>query len=266
MAMNKIVAYAIVILVGGALVGIFYAGDGAFDKLRKSVSKTKEMAPNVSDLYGDEKAKSIDVPAEQKDALQNFVATIENMVNGTGGPCFASYGNMPDLGEDKGTSLVFNYIDSADLTFIKVMGGAGGKQFVRDLSAQVEGMIPCVIAGSESVTEAFDESYLNTDSSKNVKSGHYNPVTSVTIKQDDGGYTGWSENRIDYGKGFKDFENAGYIYTPDNRHICFFPTVDGNAVCDGSNEDGLDDDCLGADVNEDISIPRQVREGKINSC
>ena len=126
-------------------------------------------------------------------------------------------------------------------------------------------MAPCVIAGSSEVTSNFEQSFLNEKSweekIKIIEEEHYNPVNSITIRHDDGGYGGLSENRIDFGTGFKDFEDAGYLYTPDNKHICFFPTVDG-----GSDADGLDDDYLGEDPQGETSIPRQVAEGKLQRC
>ena len=211
-------------------------------------------------------AGAASIPETHRLEILKLQETIKTML-ASNGRCFASYGGFSELGEEGGTSLIMEYDGNAGTTSFSVYGSAGGKQLVTDpnLHFSVENMAPCVIAGSSEVTSNFEQSFLNEKSweekIKIIEEEHYNPVNSITIRHDDGGYGGLSENRIDFGTGFKDFEDAGYLYTPDNKHICFFPTVDG-----GSDADGLDDDYLGEDPQGETSIPRQVAEGKLQRC
>ncbi len=46
-------------------------------------------------------------------------------------------------------------------------------------------------------------------------------------------------------------EGAYVLYKVSKDHICFFPTHDGNALCDG-DDDALDDDCFDRDADDSL--------------
>ena len=266
--LQKIVLYLIPIVALIFLIFVYYGGDeAAFNKLVNIADDAKDYIPNIT--IGADKLGSGQtiLPQLQKQQVDSLKRAINSMLTSEHKTCFANYNGFSELGE-KGVTITMTYNAAEDKTIFTFLGAAGGQQLLTGSTFEIPGMKPCVIAGSSAVVKNFDSSFLNTLfwEQKTIVANHYSFVNSISIKTDDGGYTGYTENRIDYGSGFKDFEDAGYIYTPDNEHICFFPTVDGNNVCDGSNEDGLDDDCLGADLNEDISIPRQVLERKLLTC
>jgi len=253
---QKLVFYIIPIIVAGLLLFSYYGGDeSAFESLKSGVEGAKEYVPNIS--IGDKglSASKPDISTEHKTQLLRLNETIHQMLSSSKQNCFANYGGFSELGE-KGASFVMTY--SEGKTKFKVLGGAGGDQLITDLSFEIEGMIPCVIAGSSTITENFENSFLT---GKTIVDNHFMNVNSIIIKTDDGGITDYTENRIDSGSGPKDFQDAGFIYTPDNEHICFFPTVDG-----GSDADGLNDDFLGETPNAATAIPRQVNEGKLKTC
>ena len=253
---QKLVLYIIPIIVAAFLLFNYYGGDeSAFESLKSGVDSAKEYVPNIS--IGDKglSTSKPTIPAEHKAQLLRLNETINQMLKSSKQNCFANYGGFSELGE-KGTSFVMTYSESG--TKFKVFGGAGGDQLITDLSFEIEGMIPCVIAGSSTITENFENSFLT---GKNIVGNHFMNVNVIALKTDDGGAFGLTENRIDSGSGPKDFEDAGFIYTPDNEHICFFPTVDG-----GSDADGLDDDFLGETPNAATAVPRQVSEGRLKTC
>jgi hypothetical protein len=63
---------------------------------------------------------------------------------------------------------------------------------------------------------------------------YYTKVSSFQIKHDTSGF---DENRINYGAGFVDFEDNGWLFKARDGSICFFPTQD---VING--EEGMNDD------------------------
>ncbi len=195
---------------------------------------------------------------ENTELLDRFVSDINKMKGKKA--CFASYTPFPALQNKK---IDISY--SSGNTRIRFWDGK------QSIAKQDLDIIPCVIGGSGSVTKNFDDIYLNNkdwkEKIKQINSNHYTIAGQITISEDDGGVSGLTENRINYGHGVVDFEDANYLYTPDGKHICFFPTVDGDDTCDGFQQEGLDDDCLGeADVSDTNSIPSQLAEGKLKRC
>ncbi|MBT4805169.1 hypothetical protein HON71_03280 [Candidatus Woesearchaeota archaeon] len=269
---QKLVLYIIPIIVAAFLLFNYYGGDeSAFESLKSGVDSAKEYVPNIS--IGDKglSASKPDISTEHKAQLTNLKNAIEKMLSSSEKNCFANYGGFSPLGE-KGTSIVMTRSDGG--TKFRVLGGAGGDQLVTDLSFEIEGMIPCVIAGDSTITKNFDKSFLT---GKSIVDNHFRNVNSITLHYYEGATLACKNgNQIlvpELGKDIVNdecfnFQDAGIIYTPDNEHICFFPTILGDAAgnCDGSSAEGLDNDCLGEDPDEDIAIPRQVREGKLKTC
>ncbi|MBU0459518.1 MAG: hypothetical protein KJ597_03780 [Nanoarchaeota archaeon] len=261
-ALSKIVLYLIPIIALVLLGWYYYGSEGGFSKLESTVETVEGYVPNIS-LGQDELAGGrVEIDAEHREAILRLNETINLMLHGTETNCFVNYSGFPELDED-GTSLTLTYNSAEDKTTVAITGGAGGSQTVTDLELEFEGMQPCVIAGNERITQQFYESYLDPGTSQSPSSA-FNPVNSITIAYNTDGH---NENRINYGAGFEDFEDGGWLFTPDKRHICFFPTKQGDigGSCDGDGEEGLDDDCL-TDTNEDESIPYRVRHNSLTTC
>jgi hypothetical protein len=263
MAMGRLVSYIIILIVAALFAFYMYSPGGSFDKVRDTVDSAKEFVPNIS--IGDKgiSGGTPTVPENHRQQILLLNQSINKILNGATNDCFLNFGGFPELGV-KGTTINLAYDPNDDSTEISIIGGAGGKQAVSSLKFKFEQMVPCVIGDNAAVTKNFDKRFLNSDEEVG---NYFSPVSSITISQDDGGYTGFTENRINYGKGWIDFEGQAWLFSPDNRHICFFPTVDGDATgqCDGSQSEGLDDDCL-TDITEKESIPYKVTNNKLNSC
>jgi len=271
--MTKIILYIIPLIVL-VLLGFFYFGpSGALDKLKGSAETLKDYVPDVSMGADQLTAKEAGVPSDHKNAINSLKNTLEKMTQSTG-PCFAYYkeGGLPELNE-QGTSITFSYDPVKDETIVTTYGGTAGKQIVTDLSFTIPKMELCVIA-DENIVKSFGDRYLNdkTWAEKLASpSDTIRKVNSIKIEYSTNKLNGHTIRAPELGADTvndesNNLQDYGVVYTPDGSSICFFPTVYGNNVCDGSDKDGLDDDCLGADPNEDISIPRQISEGKLKKC
>ncbi|PIN76705.1 hypothetical protein COV17_01425 [Candidatus Woesearchaeota archaeon CG10_big_fil_rev_8_21_14_0_10_36_11] len=281
-AIKKLISYIIPLIVLILFVMFYYNPTGAFESVKNVVSDVNASLDSIIGAEEVTASKPTLPPAQQAD-VDKLIATMERMKSSDTKFCFDNYGGFSNLG---GTTITLTYDPSRKSTFIKVLRGVGGVQEV--FFKEVEGMKPCVIAGSEDVVETFNTAFLNTNSwdvksyflnnfidTQHLKKEHFTPVNSIQITYK----SGWdvSDGNIiripEFGTGtVNDVNNnlidGGMLYTPDNEHICFFPTIPDpfGPSCDGSDKDGLDDDCLGADLTEDISITRQLKEGKLLSC
>ena len=212
------------------------------------------------------------VPQAHQEKITRLKETITKMLTSKEETCFGNYGGFPNL---KLTSIQISYDNVEDKTKFTIYGGAGGKQLRRDLSFEIERMRPCVIAGTSSVTNNFEESFLNTKKweEKNIVSGHYTPASNIEIKYSEDKDDGNVIRVPQFGPKVvndesNNFQDAGIIYKPTPGSICFFPTVYGDLFgdCDGGDKEGLDNDCLGEDEIEEESIPRQINERKLKLC
>jgi len=244
----------------GIFAAVLYSPSGAFEKGKGALEGAKEIVPNIS--IGDKALMggTPEVASIHRQEITNMVRIINDMLNSSksSSDCFNNYGGFTDLGEDDGAvtiSLAYNGVNGTQLT---VNGGVGGKQIITDLREFFPNMRPCVIA-TGNIASNFYEKFIEGDDVSN----YYKFVNSITIKYD---FDNWNENRIDYdGSGPIDFEGHTWLFTPDNTHICFFPTEDGNAGCDGDGSEGLDDDCL-IDTTEKTSVPYRINNGPLKKC
>lgn len=279
--LTKIVMYILPIIVLVLLVMYYFAPEsGAFEKLRSGVNKAKEYLPNIS-VGGELQAGKPTLSEAHKKEVLQLNATINQMLASGKKNCFGDYGGVSMLGssDTEKVSILMGYDAANDATKFTFQGGVGGEQTVTDFEFSIPGMVPCVIAGGSAVTRAFEESFLNGDSwsekEQHIRAGHYRQVGAITIQYYEGkSFACQNANRIQVPELGGDIVNdecnnfldRGMLYTPDNRHICFFPTVYGDNSCDGGDKDGLDDDCLGEDPQENIAIPKQLGERKLLKC
>ena len=256
-AATRIIYYIIPLLMLVLALWFYYGPEQGFDKLKRVVSGVEEYLPQLSVPKAEIKGEPTTIPADQSGAIANLQSAIQTMLTVTSktpNGCFSNFGGFSSLGE-YGTSILFKHEDRKTTMF--VYGGTDGRKILSQ--TEFDNMVPCVIGGSEQIVSNFDNGFLN---SKTVVEPYYNPVQEIVIAHDTDGL---NENRINYGTGYKDFEGQAWLFTPDNKHICFFPTVDGNNICDGSQEEGLDDDCF-IDTAEKTSIPYQISSKGLPLC
>ncbi|MBT3298631.1 hypothetical protein HN385_06900 [archaeon] len=255
-SIEKIVGYVIPIAVLVFLMIYMYGGTGALNDAKE---KILNFADKFVDIGKEEISAQASVTSNQKTELSNLKNALQKMVNPTycGSNSFLKYSGLTDFGKDDNLEISFSYNGSG--TNVLVKGGASTAQFISSENFFVEGMVPCVIAGSSLVTQNFDNKFLNMEGS--ASSDYYSAVNSIVITFNTDGL---NENRIKFGSDFIDFEGHEWLFTPDNKHVCFFPTKDGNLGCDGDNG-FLDDDCL-IDTTETTSIPYKVNHGMLNKC
>ena len=271
-AVKKLAMYLIPIVVLVILVMAFYSDGGLFGNLKSGTNDTLSYLPDVS--FGAEEVEPTKptLPSNHQKAVDKLVKTMKEMKDSGNQNCFGNYGGLPELGE-QGTLLQFSQ-DGDDV--VLVAGTEGG--IVQAHREVIEDVKLCVIAGTESKMENFHNIFLNDkswDEKENLiktNNDYFNPVSNTiqiyySTKGKNGNIIRIHELGENEGKdGINNFQDAGIIYTPDGEHICFFPTVQGDLTCDGSNDKGLDNDCLGNDLAEDINIRNQLNNGKLNWC
>lgn len=261
---KKVISYLIP-LIFLVLMAIWLFG-GSFPELKEKGSGIKEYVKFGAE---EELGAKPTITDTHKEAIQKLLKTMNEMKESSVRNCFANYGGLPLLGE-KGTSITFSYDVAKDATKVIVKGGAEGVQIVELEEGKGELELPeirpCVIAGKHenqeaSIAENFYHAFLNPDQTK-IKGNYYMPLRDFTIAFRGG------DNRIETGLSTIDandnFEDGGWLFTPDNQQICFFPSTYGSS-CEGE-EGGLQNDCLGDDTDEVDSIPYLYGRGKLLEC
>ncbi len=250
--MEKIVGYVIPIAVLVFLIIYMYGGTGALNDVKE---KVLGFADKYVDIGKEEISSQISLTSNQKGDLSALKASLQKIVQSDKKNCFYNYGGLEDFGEDNNLEIILSYIGNG--TQVHVKGGASTAQYVTSESFFIEGMKPCVIAGSKTVTSNFINKFLKPSGS--ISSGYFTPVNGIKITYESV-VSRLDENRIDYGGGLIDFEGHEWLFSPDNEHICFFPTVD-----TWSDADGLNDDYL-VDTNQQSSVPYKYTRGTLTKC
>ncbi len=119
----------------------------------------------------------------------------------------------------------------------------------------------CIVAGN-GVGERFYNNFLSAEK-KDFQEPYYKEIptsssgNTVSIISDGGDAT------LTVGSTKYDLEDSGFLFTPGENRICFFPTKSGDFSCDGS--DLLDDDCFD-DVDEEQSVLYKYAHGTLSIC
>tara|TARA_Y100000310_G_C20596578_1_gene770830 strand:+ start:205 stop:1017 length:813 start_codon:yes stop_codon:yes gene_type:complete len=259
---SKIVFVVLPLLLMVVAIIVFFGESGAWEEVKDLVLETKEVLPEVG-IGLDELSADVSIPATHKDAILRLERTINGGMLGEKENCFASFDGLPEL-EEKGTSL--NFALRGNKTVLTVKGGSGGKQIITDLHREFSGMKPCVVAGIGGVADNFHD-YFFAGQRERLIHPYFQGVGSLTIGHWDGGYTGISGNHIQVESFDEDtvndegnnFENGGWLFTPDGEHVCFFPT---NKEFD-ADDDGLENDFF--EIGEN-SIANKITENKLKLC
>lgn len=231
MAFNKLVYYLIPLIVLVLIVMWQFGPEGLFDDMKDAVKGIVEMTPEIG--AEEIEAAEVQLSEDQLDSINSLEQVITLMLSSENNNCFQRYEQFPSL-EENNVLIEFDYADGETTLIVK----KGEEHRLIDEVVEIKEMVPCVIAGEsggEDISENFYYTFLDKDLSR-VKGPVYFSVDSISMAFDTSGF---DENRIDFGDGFVDFEDEGWLFTPDNKHICFFPTVDGD-----NDEDGLNDDYL----------------------
>lgn len=265
--------------------GWLFLGEGSlFEKTTSLVKGIKEMAPNVTvggEIGG---GQSRVTEAGGEEAVKKLKETIEKMLKSKENNCFAYYGGLPEL-KEKGTSLTFNYQAEKDVTQLVVMGGAGGKQIVE--MYDFPKMMPCVIAGSNELTQNFFEGFIESNDcsaslqeafvqNKKCSLPYHNFVKELKISYETETQGGVIKGmRCTNGKAIRisgsqevvndqcgNLNDGGFLFTPDKRHICFFPTIRG--TLSRYDEDGIAASYISGDKTN--SLKNKFSERKLKIC
>lgn len=270
---QKLITYIIPIIVLILLIIVFFGPEKGFTKLKEITSKLPDVKIGLPQTTGEKPV----LPEAHAEAINNLKKAIDTMADATKS-CFYLYnpsfmaGNGFPLLREKGTSIILTKETGG--TRLTVKGGIDGLQeissdLLRDSQDVPLDVSPCVISGVSSTSTIFKErntipqDFYNTwIEPTDYEADHYLPVQTIEIK------TIGDENKIQYNNGgFLDFNDGGFVYTPDDKHICFFPTKRGNPFCDGDGELGLDDDCLGfGDKTEGDNLLHLAYIGQLPWC
>ncbi len=239
---NKLVFWVIPLVVLVILVIAFFGEESMFEGLKLAAKDIQETIP-VGIGAETIKPESPAIHAEHQTAIDQLKSAIEKMKGKDN--CFMNYGQLPPLGAG-GTSIVFEKgIDTYRMT---ILGGESG--VIEIVSYDLGNIKPCVIAGKTPSDLDVAEMFYNNFLKEPAETGemYYKPSDSLTIK-----YNG--KNKVFHDSGSNSLEDGGWLYTPDGKHICFFPTGD----------DGLDTSYL-SPRGELNSIPNLVNSEKLSFC
>ncbi len=232
-ALNKIGVYAIALIAGAIILGIIFGPSQIFSIVKGSSSNLSQLVPNVSAMVGIDEQGSSDVivPEANIQKFKNLNNAIETMKGKK--QCVSNYGGFTNLG---GTSIEIGLSEKSLVAWLMQDGRKSNHSF------KIEDLKPCVIAGSEEITENFYEKYENKPFKNDIK-GYFASVDRIKIKEDD--RTGCLADTRFMLPGYSDdivndecdnLEDGGKLFTPDGKYICFFPT---NFETD-ADEDGLE--------------------------
>jgi len=254
---TKIFLYLIPLVFLIVVLALLFGGPASlFEKVKGAILGAKDYLPSFSVGLQEQKAE-VSIPDEHKAEIANLKKTISSMLGQGKENCFAHYTKFSDLGE-KGTSLQFKVENGK--TFLTVSGGSGGKQVITDLSGEVPGMKPCVIAGAGGVSKNFFTHFIQGN--KEQIYPYYQPVNSLTIFYTTSGING---NRISIPDLDLEshFDDNGWLFTPDGEQVCFFPTI--STLFYRYSDSGIASDWLN-EKGRSQSIPNRIAAGEPKQC
>ncbi len=261
---TKVIYYIVPLFFLLIAMWFYYFPEQGFDKLREGFKNIKDYVPNPQGLEVTAQEGET-IPESHRKAIVSLKDTINGILNApTKNPdCFADYGEMPELGS-YGTSITLEYQNGK--TVMTVYSGKDGRKIIQDLRTEFEDMTPCVIAGTDEITQNFFTKFID----RQPESGtYYNPVQQIKIFYDEGTAIGCTNsNRITTGiqgsagpnSDCNNFEDGGMLFSPDHKHICFIPT---NWI-KNTDANGIDNDYVsGSEAN---SIQKQYNTKKLERC
>lgn len=252
-ATERLIGYVLVILV--LLVLILGMIPGGFIREALEKNPTDLLPSEVLDKENGAGGKVM-ISEDHRVQAVSLQETISRMLASSKKACFDTYSTFSALGE---TSVSVGAQSSGSGSVLVVKAGAGGRQVVTDLMKEYPTLNPCVVSG-EVVVSNFGKHYFSGNGMKGA--GDFEEVSSLTLREDDGGYLGSTKNRINFGSGVLDFVDGGVLYKPDESHVCFFATVSGEE-CEYDSTEGVSQGCL---FGSSSSISRGLSNGVFTRC
>ena len=207
---NKLVFWIIPLIFLIIIVVAFFGEESLFDSVKRVVKGITSIVPEVGIGAQTTPGEKPVLPADHKAAINSLRETMEAMKGKEN--CVAQYKpKLPPLGKP-GTSIVFEKAPVGYHVIIK--GGKEGVQDILDEAFDLNDIHLCVIAG-DLVAQSFYVSALTSDQGKPT----FKEINALSISFD-------SENRIQYDGGNSELRDNGWLYTPGENNICFFPTMD----------------------------------------
>ncbi|NQV91180.1 hypothetical protein HQ489_01790 [Candidatus Woesearchaeota archaeon] len=243
---TKLVFYIIPLILLIVVVFIFFGQGGAWEDLKDVISDAKTVAPDLTFGENTLNASEIITPAHHAVKIKELVKIInETMLKKGNDNCFVKGPVFDDFRDgDERTSISFVRVSNTESKLV-VRSGAGGKQIDTTLQDKFENLVPCVIGGSKEITTNFVARFFDKTSSN--PGNYFMPVGAVTLSYKFGATTSdgngisvadFPEEKNPINDEGDNMENNGWLFTPDGKNICFFPT--NKAV--NADDDGIDND------------------------
>ncbi|MBW2996275.1 hypothetical protein KY332_03170 [Candidatus Woesearchaeota archaeon] len=239
--LQRIIEVIILLILLVLVITIFFAPEGLLQKVAEKSEVFKKFIPVRQPT---EPKQELTASEEQKKEFDGFCDALKKYRESEN--CLLPYSELSSLEEFTiritiaENSLYAQLLNPHDQT--------------TENSCSIPGLIPCAVAGKNKAAINFYNNYL--DDLQKIKS----PKDSPEFSEPDQIFIGWECTDgnekcilVHFKDGWKikeDMEDANIIYKPDKNHVCFFPTYDGDWLCD-ADEEGLDDACL-LDSKENI--------------
>jgi|SRR3989338_446506 len=239
---------------------MFFWGDQSlFAGAKEATQGLTRFLPDVSLGAKEIRRGEITVPGEIKPNVEKFYQAI--MVMKGKGPCFQKYSTLglPDLGE---VTIGFQHTGQEYKMLVSERG-------VTEVSAYPLGDITlCLVAGKE-VGEHFYNNFL-AENKRDFQEPYYKIIDSrssgdtLAITSDGG------DASLIVGGSTYDLKDGGFLFTPGENKICFFPTNDGWAdrekylVWSCQGKDLLSKECFTEDSPD--TLPHLYAAGGLKLC
>ncbi len=198
-SLEKLILFVVAIVAGVLLAAWLFGGEGAFSKAQEAVKETvTTIVSAINPSLGAKEVHARDIiPEQHQQEIQSFVGAVDRLRNSQKKDCVSGFSGFSEFGE-QGTVI---RLDQRGNSVVMTIFGSGGLQRDTELGKVFEDTYLCILTAPD-----------------------FTRVPSLTIAYD-APFFGSNANRIDYGEGFVDFWDR-VLFTPDNKHICFFPFSD----------------------------------------
>lgn len=247
------------LIVFALIVSLVFGKTGLGNNVKDLVMGVSKYGPDVEVGLDELEGGKATLEEGHTSSVNGLRSTINRMLQSSENNCFDKFGGFGSvLGDgDKTASVSMVFETGKTSFFIKNKFGQTVEIF------EIDGMQPCVVAGTEEITKNFFEYYI--EKKGNRKNPYYKQVNGINIIYQEDGLNGnairvpeFQDSAVnDEGE---NFESNGYLFKGSNNEICFFPT---NKVYD-HDEDGIANEWFNAGVTN--SIPSQIQKDPGLKC
>ena len=266
-SIGKLAMYILAILMGLFILAAFLGKGSFFEEVKLMTEDAVSTVDGYVDIKVglDERPSSeVQIPFDQQRAVIQFLKSVSEMEGKRN--CFMNYRLPETVGKDgfpyfteDGTKVVLKK-EGSTMT-IRVHDKGERESFDPELQVTSTTLEPCVISGTaEGESEGKDvaSAFLEGLRSKRFSGDYFLPVSSIVIQGSDDEEDGNILN-YKYSDGVSDdiaLHDAGWLFTPDGKHICLFPTS-------GDREEGLDEDIF---RDSDGLMVLKAKQGELPIC